>query len=69
MEAATALVDEVRCEYVGVNRALDLVRSVAGGDSNLLYPMKEALLVGATLGEISDVLRDVFGVYRAVGGS
>ena len=34
------------------------------GTGNLLYPMKEALRVGATLGEVSDALRDVFGVYR-----
>ena len=27
-------------------------------------PMKEALRLGATLGEVSDVLRDVFGTYR-----
>jgi methylmalonyl-CoA mutase N-terminal domain/subunit len=26
--------------------------------------MKEALRVGATLGEVSDALREVFGVYR-----
>jgi methylmalonyl-CoA mutase N-terminal domain/subunit len=26
--------------------------------------MKEALRAGATLGEVSDALRDVFGVYQ-----
>ena len=30
----------------------------------LLPPMKEALRAGATLGEVSDALRDVFGVYQ-----
>ena len=34
------------------------------GTQNLLYPMKDALRAGATLGEVSDALRDVFGVYR-----
>jgi len=29
----------------------------------LLYPMKDALRANATLGEVSDVLREVFGVY------
>jgi methylmalonyl-CoA mutase N-terminal domain/subunit len=29
-----------------------------------MYPMKEALRADATLGEVSDALRDVFGVYR-----
>jgi methylmalonyl-CoA mutase N-terminal domain/subunit len=31
----------------------------------LLLPMREALRVRATLGEVSDVLRRVFGEYRA----
>jgi methylmalonyl-CoA mutase N-terminal domain/subunit len=44
--------------------SLDAVRSAARGDDNLLYPMKEALRAGATLGEVSDALRDVFGQYR-----
>jgi methylmalonyl-CoA mutase N-terminal domain/subunit len=30
----------------------------------LLYPMKDALRANATLGEVSDVLREVFGVYQ-----
>jgi methylmalonyl-CoA mutase N-terminal domain/subunit len=36
----------------------------AQGTDNILYPMKEALRVGATLGEISDALRGVFGLYQ-----
>jgi len=43
---------------------LEAVRATARGGDNLLYPMKEALRAGATLGEISDALRDVFGVYQ-----
>ena len=31
---------------------------------NLLYPMKEALVAGATVGEVSGALRSVFGAYR-----
>jgi hypothetical protein len=31
----------------------------------VLYPMKIALSRLATLGEVADVLRDEFGVYRA----
>lgn len=42
---------------------LELKRAAEGGD-NLLYPMKEALASLATLGEVSDVLREVFGQYR-----
>jgi methylmalonyl-CoA mutase N-terminal domain/subunit len=43
---------------------LEAVRTSARGDDNLLYPMKEALRAGATLGEVSDALRDVFGVHQ-----
>ena len=43
---------------------LDDLRAAATGTDNLLYPIKEALRVDATLGEISDALRDVFGVYQ-----
>jgi methylmalonyl-CoA mutase N-terminal domain/subunit len=43
---------------------LDAVRRAARGDENLLPPMKEALRADATLGEVSDALRDVFGVYQ-----
>ncbi len=43
---------------------LDEVRAAARGTQNLLEPMKEALRANATLGEVSDALRDVFGVYR-----
>jgi methylmalonyl-CoA mutase N-terminal domain/subunit len=41
------------------------VTAAARGTQNLLYPMKEALRANATLGEVSDALRAVFGVYRA----
>jgi methylmalonyl-CoA mutase N-terminal domain/subunit len=44
--------------------ALDEVEAVAGADSNLLPVMKRALASGATLGEISDRLRNVFGSHR-----
>ena len=47
-----------------VRRALEDVEACARGTDNLLYPMKEALRARATLGEVSDVLRGVFGEYR-----
>ena len=43
--------------------ALAEVRRVAEGDENLLPPMREALRLGCTVGEISNELRDVFGTY------
>ena len=47
-----------------VEAALDDVRKTAGGDENLLPPMREALRLGGTLGEVSSALVDVFGRYR-----
>jgi len=47
-----------------VTAALDSVRVSAGGEDNLLYPMREALRLGATLGEVSATLEEVFGRYR-----
>jgi methylmalonyl-CoA mutase N-terminal domain/subunit len=46
-----------------VHARLDDVRAAARGSQNLLAPMKEALRANATLGEVSDALRDVFGTY------
>jgi methylmalonyl-CoA mutase N-terminal domain/subunit len=47
-----------------VRRALERVKKAAAGEENLLYPMKDALAAYATLGEVSDALREVFGEYR-----
>ncbi|HJR91026.1 MAG TPA: methylmalonyl-CoA mutase family protein [Acidimicrobiia bacterium] len=43
---------------------LAVIAETAQGNGNLLPPMKEALAAGATVGEVSDSLRGVFGVYR-----
>jgi methylmalonyl-CoA mutase N-terminal domain/subunit len=47
-----------------VDRALEELTRVAATSENLLPPMKEALRLGASIGEVSDALRSVFGVYR-----
>jgi methylmalonyl-CoA mutase N-terminal domain/subunit len=49
---------------VAVGDALALVTDAANGSENLLYPMKKALIEGATIGEITDALIPVFGRYR-----
>jgi methylmalonyl-CoA mutase N-terminal domain/subunit len=49
---------------VAVKEALEDVRQAAQGTDNLLEPMREALKQMATIGEVCNVLRDVFGVYR-----
>ncbi len=45
--------------------ALAAVRAAAEGDANLLVPMREALRVGCTIGEICGTLRDLWGTYDA----
>ena len=47
-----------------VEAKLEGLRVAARGSDNLLLPMKDALRANATLGEVSDALRDVFGVHR-----
>jgi methylmalonyl-CoA mutase N-terminal domain/subunit len=47
-----------------VNKLLTSLAEAAGGNGNLLYPLKEALAAGATVGECSDAFRSVFGTYR-----
>jgi len=51
-----------------VERGLEAVRAAARSGENLLPPMIEAVRALATLGEISQVLREEWGVYGAVAG-
>jgi methylmalonyl-CoA mutase, N-terminal domain len=65
----TAQVERVRMLRAGrdagaVESALAAVRETARGDGNLLFPMRDALRARATLGEVSDALREVFGEYH-----
>ncbi len=50
-----------------VTRRLSLVSRAAAGDENLLWPMRDALVAGATVGELCQSLREVFGVWRPRG--
>ena len=60
-----ARLERVRAErdQAAVDVALERVRAAAAGTDNLLYPMRDALRARATVGEVSDALRDVWGVY------
>ena len=40
------------------------MRQVAKGDENIMPVLIEAVKAYATVGEITDVMRDVFGEYR-----
>ncbi len=43
---------------------LDRVRDTARSDGNIMPALIDAVKAYATVGEISDALRDVFGEYR-----
>ncbi len=47
-----------------VSQLLDKVRQVAKSDENIMPVLIEAVKAYATVGEIADALRDVFGEYR-----
>jgi methylmalonyl-CoA mutase N-terminal domain/subunit len=47
-----------------VERALARLREAARGTHNLMYPMLDAARAYATLGEMCDALREVFGEYE-----
>jgi methylmalonyl-CoA mutase N-terminal domain/subunit len=47
-----------------VSGALDAVRRTAEGTDNLMPPLLDATRAGATLGEMCDALRDVWGEYE-----
>ena len=56
-----------RRDGAAVDASLGLLEDRAARESNLLYPMREALRLGATVGEVSATLGKVFGRYRHVG--
>jgi len=55
---------KARRDAEAVAAALSVLRTVARGDGNLMPPILDAVRKYATLGEICDVLREVFGEYR-----
>jgi methylmalonyl-CoA mutase N-terminal domain/subunit len=63
-QAAAVAAVRARRDDAAVKAALEDVRAAARGTQNLLVPMREALAQYATLGEVSDVLREEFGVYQ-----
>jgi len=58
---------QVRKERNGekVRKTLEEVREVAQGEGNLVPPVLEAVRAYASIGEICDVLRQVYGEYQA----
>ena len=50
-------------DKAAVTRSLDNLGRAAEGDTNLMFPILDAVRAYATLGEMCDVLRGVFGTY------
>jgi methylmalonyl-CoA mutase N-terminal domain/subunit len=68
-DEVAAQVERVRAfraarDQAAADAALKSVGETAKGSENLLPAMREALRVGATLGEVSDALRAVFGEHH-----
>ena len=61
---ALAIPPMVTNSYVALREVDPDVKDAARGTQNLLLPMKDALRAKGTLGEVSDALREVFGVYQ-----
>jgi methylmalonyl-CoA mutase N-terminal domain/subunit len=53
-----------RRDNASVERALGGLKAAARGSDNLMYPILEASRAYATLGEMCDALREVFGEYE-----
>ncbi|MFC8130053.1 methylmalonyl-CoA mutase [Streptomyces sp. NPDC057302] len=50
-------------DQAAVDAALASLQEAAKGEANVLYPMKDALRARATVGEVCDALREVWGAY------
>ncbi|ANS67476.1 methylmalonyll-CoA mutase [Streptomyces lincolnensis] len=50
-------------DQAAVDSALGALRKAAEGEDNVLYPMKDALRARATVGEVCNALRGVWGTY------
>jgi methylmalonyl-CoA mutase N-terminal domain/subunit len=53
-------------DNLAVARALSSLRQAAAGTANVLYPLKDALRLRATVGEVCDALRAEWGRYQPV---
>jgi methylmalonyl-CoA mutase, N-terminal domain len=51
-------------DQAGVDSRLEALREVARGEGNLLHPIRDALAADASIGEVCNAMRDVFGEYR-----
>ncbi len=68
MESQVAQLNQLKAERdnIAVDSAIEKLKECAQGRDNLMPPIMEAVKCYATLGEICDTLREVFGEYTAV---
>ena len=62
-QAARLAVLRADRDGAAVDAALARVREAAAGTENVLPPLREALALRATVGEVCDALRQVWGTY------
>jgi methylmalonyl-CoA mutase, N-terminal domain len=55
---------KARRDQAAVDAKLEALRDVARSDGNLLHPIREALAADASIGEVCNAMRDVFGEYH-----
>ncbi len=53
-----------RRDNAALGRVIGDLKKAAEGSDNVLYPLRDALRADATLGEVCDALRDVWGEYQ-----
>ncbi len=53
-----------RRDAAAFTRAIASLKSAAAGTDNVLYPLRDALRSGASLGEVCDALREIWGEYQ-----
>jgi methylmalonyl-CoA mutase N-terminal domain/subunit len=51
-------------DHTAFGRAIGALKKAAEGTENVLYPLRDALRADATLGEVCDALREVWGEYQ-----
>jgi methylmalonyl-CoA mutase, N-terminal domain len=53
-----------RRDGTAVEAKLEALRDVARGEGNLMHPIRDALAADASIGEVCNAMRDVFGEYH-----
>jgi methylmalonyl-CoA mutase, N-terminal domain len=53
-----------RRDSAAVEAKLEALRDVARGEGNLMHPIRDALAADASIGEVCNAMRDVFGEYH-----